>query len=162
MPASVPASSGGGVAQSPALHDPESQMMPHPPQLLTSAVTSVQPLEQAKSPAGHAQAPPLATMLHVSPVTGHAPQAAPPAPHDVLLCDAKSSHVFPLQQPDPHEAAVHWQIPERHCCVAAHWMPHEPQLLTSVLVLTHALPHGLSDPLHTHAPPLQLAPSGHG
>ena len=165
MPASVPASCGGDVTQFPPAQAPESQMAPQPPQLLTSTITFVHPLEHAVSPEGHAHAPPLEMALHVSPETEHMPHPAPPAPHDVLLCDPNSSHVEPLQQPEGHEAAVHWQIPETHCCMAPHGALHEPQLPLSVFVLTQtpgAVPQIIGvDAGHTQAPAVQLAASGH-
>jgi hypothetical protein len=171
IPASVPASGGGGggsVAQRPAVQSPESQTLPQPPQLFTSIVTSVQPLPQAMSPAGHVHIPPLETEAQVSPLLlkGHVPHARPPAPHDATVCDAKSSHVEPLQQPDKHEAVVHWQMPETHCCMPPHAMLHEPQCAGSVLVLTHTpgegVPQSVGVPAgHMQAPMVQLASSGH-
>lgn len=169
IPPSAPPSGGGGAPQVPPLQSPESQMLPQRPQLFASDDTFVHPPEHAMSPGAHPQDPPFATALHASPETGHAPHAAPPAPHEAALCEPKSSQVEPLQQPDGHEAAVHWQIAETHCCIAPQRSPHEPQLAASVLVLTHE--PGTPGPLpqsvgvaagHTHAPPVQLAAAGHG
>jgi hypothetical protein len=158
------------VAQSPAVHRPESQTLPQPPQLFASTVTSVHPLEHATRPAGHVHVPPFETCVHVSPLAlkGHEPQPTPPAPQDAAVCDAKSSHADPLQQPKTHDDAVHWQTPDTHCCMAPHAWPHEPQLLRSVFSLTQTLTPGVAVEQsvgvatgHMHAPSLQLASSGH-
>ena len=165
MPASDPASCGGDVTQVPLEQDPESQTPPHPPQLLTSDITFVQPPEHAVSPEGHPHAPPFETALQFSPATGQAPQATPPAPQDVLLCALASSHVEPLQQPEGHEAAVHWQTPETHCCMDPHGELQEPQFPLSVVSLTQtpgAVPQRAGvETGHLHAPALQLAAEGH-
>jgi hypothetical protein len=73
----------------------------------------------------HLQTP----LVHESP-DGHAAQAAPPVPHDIADSEANGTHVFPLQHPFGHDAALHthpalvqlW--PDAHC----------------------------ADPLHVHAP----------
>jgi hypothetical protein len=71
-----------------------------------------------------------------------------------------------LQQPDGHDAAVHWQVPETHWSAVPHATLHVPQCPTSVFVSTHTPGEGVAQSVgvatgQTHAPPLQLASSGH-
>jgi hypothetical protein len=76
------------VAQSPAAQSPESQTLPQPPQLFASMAMLVHALEHAVRPVGHVHMPPFETAAHVSPLAGHVPHANPPAPQDVLVCEA--------------------------------------------------------------------------
>ncbi len=49
--------------------------------------------------------------LHVCPLE-HVPQAAPPVPHELLVCEAYASQVPPeVQQPLGHELASQTHLP---------------------------------------------------
>lgn len=76
------------MAQSPAVQSPESQTLPHPPQLFASIAMLMHALEHAAKPVGQLHAPPFETAAHVSPLSEHVPHAAPPAPQDALVCEA--------------------------------------------------------------------------
>jgi hypothetical protein len=99
-----------------------SRPAPHAPQLAPAApqdaldseaqashVPVRPPLQQ---PCGHELASqthwPVA-VLHSLPAA-HAPHAAPPAPHELLLSMVSASHVVPLQQPE-HAPPPHVQAP---------------------------------------------------
>jgi hypothetical protein len=62
------------------------QRCPHAPQLLASApATLMHMLPHKVVPGGHPHCPPLAVLLHCSPVaTAHGMQPAPPAPQVAL------------------------------------------------------------------------------
>jgi hypothetical protein len=53
------------------------------------------------------------------------------------------------------------QVPEEQVAPAAHWLPHAPQLLALVCVLTQELPHRVRPGLHAQLPPEQLALAWH-
>jgi hypothetical protein len=54
------------------------------------------------------------------------------------------------QQPLHPVVALHAQWPAVHCVPAPHTTPQPPQLLLSVVSLTHAVPHGVSPAAHWH------------
>ena len=68
------------------------------------------PLQQplGHDAASHTHAP---AALHAWPVV-HAPQLAPPVPHEPFDCEPYASHTPPdVQHPMGHELASHWQTP---------------------------------------------------
>jgi hypothetical protein len=83
--------------------------------------------------------------LHSCP-DAHAPQVAPPVPHDVFDSAAWASHVPPLQQPAGHEVTSQTHCPPLHSCPAPHALHVPPEV-----------PHAMSDSLAsgTQLPPLQ-------
>jgi hypothetical protein len=110
--------------------------------------------------AGHTPA------LHVPDV--HATHAAPPVPHsDVVL---PGSQMLPLQQPLPHEAALHTQLPEMHSWPLAQGDPlphaqtppavHVSDVMPQLAQVLPPVPHCPGDVGSTHVEPLQQ-PLGH-
>ena len=111
--------------------------------------------------ASHTHAP---FVLHSCP-GAQAAHAEPPAPHEVLLSEAKSSHVpSAVQQPLGHEVASHTHAPldVSHSWPAGHATQATPLLphveLFSLPVGSHVVP--LQHPAH-EAPPQLHAPSVH-
>ncbi len=96
-------------------------------------------------------------VLHVLPAT----------PQVVSVCDSHTP--LALQHPPGHEVALHWQVPDTHCCPWAHCGP-PPQVqpppvqpsATVRLQAWHAAPTGAHSVLLVvvHVVPLQH-PSGH-
>ena len=50
------------------------------------------------------------------------------------------------------------QVPLMHVCDPVHVCPHVPQLLLSVVVLTHAVPQRVVPPVHVHCPFVHVDP----
>jgi hypothetical protein len=83
--------------------------------------------------------------------------------HDVVEPNPKKPMVVhavsPLLQTMPASPVAH--VPPEHTELPLQRVPHEPQLVLSVCVLTHALPHCVSPAPQEQLPPLQLPPVGH-
>lgn len=64
----------------------------------------------------------------------------------------------------PHnvDPVGHAHEPDEHVANAPHFFPHPPQLLSSVVGSTHAVPQRISeDDAHVHVPSLHVEPVGH-
>ena len=161
------------VTQVPApLHlSPFVQMVPQPPQfwLLSFRLTQfpwppneipphcVRPDGQAQVPLLHAtppvqmvpHEPQLRLFVEVSTHVVEFPKKKPMVVHAVspLLHTIPAS---PVAHVPPEQTALPWQR-----------VPHDPQLVLSVCVLTHVLPHCVSPAPQEHVPPLHVPPVGH-
>lgn len=69
----------------------------------------------------------------------HAPLEPPP--HIAVVWFATGTQALPLQQPPGHELASHTHFPPVQRCPLPQATPQAPQLLLSVLVLTHVPQH---------------------
>lgn len=116
------------------------QATPQTPQCWPSVLSSTHRSSQTTCAPGQAQTP----FWQVRPPP-QATHAAPAVPH------AASS--VPVWQVDPSQQPAHFapsqeQAPLRQLCPATQRLPQRPQLLGSVAVATHALPHLTVPALH--------------
>jgi hypothetical protein len=113
-------------------------------------------------PAPHLQSPPL----HDSPL----PHLSPPSPkHPPQCCSSAPVSVhFPMPPLIQNDRPVGQQTPLEQCSPARHWVPlppgvvsgeHPPQLLSSVSVSTHAVPHSFL-PTQWQFPRSSVYPAG--
>jgi hypothetical protein len=82
--------------------------------------------------------------------------------HDVALPPKKPKNahaVNPLLHTMPASPVAH--VPPEQTELPLHRVPQEPQLVLSVCVFTHALPHCVSPAPQEQLPPLHVAPVGH-
>jgi hypothetical protein len=141
-------------------------MLPHPPQFFVLVFVSTQVTGDphmtwlATVPQGR-HVPPVQL-----PVAGH----TVPQPPQLFPSVFRSAHtaLTPLSPPalpvQTFWLAGHWQALFTQVEFVGHVLPHPPQLLSSLVVYTHATvpsppaPHGRSTPGHMHIPPWHGAP----
>ncbi len=130
--------------------EPGAQAAPHAPQLLTSVLTLVQPVEHIVLPGPHAQTPLTQT--------ADPPQECPHAPQldgsFARLTQADPQSVLPPAQTSEH-------CPDAQVCPPPHAFPHKPQFPGSFARFTHELPQSVDPPaqLVEHCPFEQTCPA---
>ena len=123
------------------------QPCPHAPQLSKSCLKSTHPPLQAEKPARHTQLPPE----QVSRLA----QAVLQVPHSRGVFCKVVQALGCAQVVTEHTHWLFWQV-----APGAHWVPHPPQLFTSLLVGMH-MPLQDDEPgAQPHAPLLQDRPGG--
>jgi hypothetical protein len=146
-----------GVVQTPLVQLwPLAQTCPHAPQLLGSLCTFA-----------HTAVFTQASFTQISvpeQTTSPAAQATHACPHAPQFCVVFRLTQAPPQSPKPElqEATVHAPLTQAGVPFATlQTLPQAPQLLTSFIVFTHALPHETSPAGHVHTPLAHDAPEAH-
>jgi hypothetical protein len=129
--------------QRPPLHVAPPQECEHVPQLPGSVCVSTQDEPHTVWPVGQPQEPPPPVLVQTSPLTGHAPQVAPPLPQRDDDWPPNDTQALPLQQP-PHPVVVlQTHCPLEHVAPGPQAAPHDPQLSTSLEKSAQPALHGL-------------------
>jgi hypothetical protein len=126
-------------------------VVPQLPQLFGSELSSTHAFWQTKSPVT------VHTCLHCVP--SH--ETVPPLGWVHTVQFVPQAFMSLGTHWPPHECVpfVHWHVPPTQCSPPVHGVPQPPQLLSSVVSLTHAAPHCVAPLAHEvlHMPPVHWA-----